>query len=68
MKKIPAEVQMGIAMLILFCVSVFLINVSIKEIEEDGGFKRIAIEIGKDFKDVQEEVTDYKPEQVWADV
>jgi hypothetical protein len=56
------EMKIAIAILIILCGSVFLINTSIKKIKEKGGLKQVVIEAGKDLEDVQKEVSGYKPQ------
>ena len=62
MKKISFEKKMLGVMVILSLLSVFLFYIGMKGVEEAGGFKQIAIEAAKDFKDVKKEVKDYTPE------
>lgn len=61
-QKMSIEKKMIIAIVVILIATVLLISNGLKKIKATGGFKQIAIEAGKEVKDIQKEVSDYKPE------
>jgi len=59
----PIEKKILAAILAILLLSLLVISWSYSQISANGGFKQLAIEAGKDMKDVKKAVSDYNPGQ-----